>query len=37
MNQYLKSYAIFVAFMVATKLIVKPVAAQLKVPFLSDL
>lgn len=36
MNAHLKSYAWFLAFLVVTKIVVKPVATQLNIPLLSD-
>ena len=36
MNAHLKSYAWFVAFLVVTKIVVKPVVTQLGIPLLSD-
>ena len=37
MNQYVKSYAIFLAMMVATKVVVAPILKNMNVPYLSDL
>lgn len=37
MNAYVKSYATFVAFLLVTKIVVQPLAKEMKIPFLSDL
>lgn len=36
MEQHLKSYAWFLAFMVATKVVVAPIAKNLNIPLVSD-
>lgn len=37
MNSTVKSYIYFLAFMAVTKLVVKPVATQMNIPFVKDL
>ncbi len=37
MNGYLKSYAMFVAFLLVTKIVVAPAAKSFGLPYLGDL
>lgn len=37
MNQYVKSYITFFAFMVVTKVVVAPIVKSLNIPLLSDI
>lgn len=37
MKTYLKSYAVFLAMMAVTALIVRPTAAKMNIPFIKDL
>lgn len=37
MKTYLKSYAVFLAMLAVTKLVIVPQAKAMKVPYLSDL
>jgi len=37
MNQYLKGYGMFIAFMLVTAVVVRPIAQQMSIPLLKDL
>lgn len=37
MKHYLKSYAIFLGFLVVTKVVVVPMAQSMSIPYLKDL
>lgn len=37
MNAYVKSYLTFIGFTLVTAIVVRPVAKQMNIPFLSDL
>ena len=37
MNQHVKSYLVFLAYMAVTKLVVQPVATQLNIPLISSI
>ena len=37
MNSYLKSYGLFLAFAIATHVVVAPLAKQMGIPFVQDL
>lgn len=37
MNEYLKGYGMFIAFMLVTAIVVRPIAQQMGVPLLKDL
>lgn len=37
MNQYVKSYLVFVGFTLVSAIIVRPLAKQMNIPFLSDI
>lgn len=36
MNAYIKQYAVFVAFLAVTKIVVAPIAKQMNIPVLSS-
>lgn len=37
MNSHIKSYLLFLAFALVTKVVVKPIAANLNIPLLKDI
>lgn len=37
MNTYVKNYAIFIGFLLVTKIVVVPLADKMSIPYLSDL